>query len=389
MKEFILMMASLMALVALSIDAMLPALGLMGQDLHVARANDMQFVISFIFIGMTLGQVVYGPLADAIGRKRSLYIALGTYVVGCAISWQAESLPVMLVGRLLQGFGVAGPRIVTLAIIRDKYQGRDMAYVMSMVMGVFIMVPALAPSVGQGIIHVAGWRAIYGMYLAAALGLFLWTSMRLEETLTDAHRRPFNVRSILSGFKEAAATRVTMGYTLCCGFAFGAMLGYLNSSQQIFQEMFHVGDRFALYFGMLAMAIGTAFFSNSALVRKLGMRRITRAAITTMMAASALFLPYVLLAPPSLVAFMLFMAVAFFCLGLMFGNMTAMAMEPMGHMAGLASAFSGAFSTAMSLLLGIAIGQLFNGTLVPLAVGFLSLSIACRLTMHWAEKGQA
>ncbi|MDX1974534.1 MAG: multidrug effflux MFS transporter [Rickettsiales bacterium] len=386
MKEFIILMASLTAMVALSIDAMLPALQIMGADLHVMRANDMQYVISFIFIGMAIGQVVYGPLADHLGRKPTLFIGLGLFIGGCLLSYMATSLPLMLLGRFIQGLGVASPRIMTMAIVRDKYEGREMARVMSMVMGVFIMVPAIAPSLGQVIMHLWGWRAIFMFYILAAVMAFLWAAVRLEETLTPKHHRPFNLRTILSGFKEAAMNRATMGYTACGGLIFGAMLGYLNSSQQIFQEIYQAGDMFAVYFGVLAVCIGAAFFCNSALVRRLGMRNITRHALHALVICSCIFLAYTLIAPVPLLVFMLVMGVTFFCLGLMFGNMTALALEPMGHMAGLASAFNGAVSSVISLLLGMLIGQEFGGTLLPLAVGFVALSIATWLLMRWVEK---
>lgn len=387
MKEFITLMAYLTALVALSIDAMLPALSIMGADLQVLRQNDIQYVIGFIFIGMTIGQIFYGPLADAIGRKPSLYTGLALFIAGSLISWGAHSLPMMLFGRFLQGLGVSAPRIVTMAIVRDKYHGREMAYVMSMVMGVFIMVPAIAPAIGQVIIHLWGWREIFLVYIAAALVGGIWAHTRLEETLAPVNRRKFNVGVIWRGINEAARTRVTLGYTICSGLAFGALLGYLNSSQQVFHEIFATGDRFAVYFGLLALAIGSAFFTSSALVRKYGMRRITRLSNYGMIVAAALFMPYVLFFEPSLVAFMLFAAVSFFCLGLMFGNMNAMALEPMGHMAGLASAFIGSGSSAISLMLGTIIGQMYNTTLVPVAAGFLVLSVATLLAMRWAEKG--
>lgn len=386
MKEFIFLMALLNALVALSIDAMLPALDVMHVDLGVARYNDIQYVIGFIFVGMTVGQVFYGPLADAIGRKPALYSGLALFIAGSLISWQAQDLPVMLCGRLLQGLGVAGPRTVSIAIIRDKYYGRDMAYVMSLVMGVFIMVPAVAPTLGVVLMKFFGWRSIYLFYIMASAGALLWSALRLEETLAREHRRPFRLHEIWLGFKEAARTRLTVGYTLCSGLAFGALLGYLHSSQQLFQQHFQVGNYFALYFGILALAIGAAFFTNSALVRKYGMRRIIRISLTALVLNSAWFLAYALLNEPSLLVFMVFAAVSFFTLGLMFGNMNALAMEPMGHMAGLAAGFIGSVSSAVSLALGVLIGQLYNGTLIPLALGFLLLALAASAVMVWAEK---
>lgn len=389
MKEFIVLLAYLMALVALSIDAMLPALGIMASDLGVARPNDIQLVVSSIFIGLTVGQLLCGPVSDAIGRKRMLYIGMALFVVGSLISYAAASLPIMLLGRAIQGLGVAAPRIVVVAIARDKYHGRDMAAVMSLVMGVFIMVPAIAPALGELIIHVASWRSIFLFYIAATFVAFLWAHFRLEETLPPQNRRSFCLKTLWQGVTFAARHRVTLGYTICSGLAFGALLGYLNSAQQIFQGLFHVGDMFALYFGLLALAIGSSFFSNSALVRKHGMRKLTRVALRGLIIGAALFVPYTLLMPPSLWVLMLFLAYSFFCLGLTFGNMNAMAMEPMGHMAGLGSAFVGAGSSLISLVLGAIIGQSYNGTLLPLAMGFLTLSLAARATMIWTERSHA
>ncbi len=387
MKEFILLMALLNALVALSIDAMLPALATMGADLQVVRVNDIQFVIGFIFIGMTLGQVFYGPLADAIGRRRALTTGLMLYIIGSLVSWHSQSLGVMLLGRFLQGLGVSAPRIISMAIVRDKFHGREMATIMSMVMGVFIMVPAIAPTLGQVIIHFSGWRAIFLFYIVVSCAGALWFYLRMEETLAPENRRPFNLRQIMLGYKEAACTRMTLGYMLCSGVAFGSLLGYLTSALQIFQGIFHAGDKFAIYFGILALSIGAAFFSNSALVQRYGMRRITRISLWMLMCASVLFMAHTLFAAPSLLVFMLFMATAFFCLGLMFGNMNAMALEPMGHMAGLASAFIGSGSSLVSLTLGSFIGQLYDGTLLPLSTGFVVLSIATYLIMQKTEKG--
>lgn len=386
MKEFIVLMAYLTAIIALSIDAMLPALGVMGADLHVVRQNDIQLVIGFIFIGMTLGQLFYGPLADAIGRKKSLYFGLGIYIAGSAICWVAPSLRIMLIGRFLQGIGASAPRIGTMAIIRDKYQGREMAQIFSLVMGIFILVPCIAPTLGQIIIHLAGWRSIFAFYIFCAVVGLIWAHFRLEETLTPEKRRPLDIGHIISGFKQAATTPVTLGYTIASGLSFSALIGYLSCSQQIFQGLFETGDMFALYFGVLAGAIGAAFFTNSALVQKYGMRRITRIALCAQVMCAGVFFLYLLFAPPTLLLFMIFGTVTFFCLGLTFGNMGTMAMEPMGHMAGLASAFIGSVSSAISVVLGTAISQTYDGSIFPLVTGFLCLGAGALMAMTVTER---
>ncbi|MGE3714418.1 MAG: multidrug effflux MFS transporter [Alphaproteobacteria bacterium] len=387
MKEFIVLMACLNALVALSIDAMLPALSIMAADLQVERENDIQYVIGMIFGGMAIGQIFYGPVADAIGRKRTVLIGLAIYIIGTVISWGASSLPIMLAGRFLQGLGVSAPRIVSMAIIRDRYHGRDMAYIMSLVMGVFIMVPAIAPALGQAVLHVASWREIFLMYIAVSLSCVTWFMLRMPETLAPENRRLFKLPVILSGLKEVMHTRLTLGYTISSGLVFGGLLGYLNSSLQIFHGIFATGDMFAVYFGILALCIGAAFFSNSALVRRHGMRKLTRMALSGLTVASIIFMSATLTGHATLLTFMLFMGVAFFAMGLTFGNMNAMAMEPMGHMAGMAAGFIGAVSSVVSLGLGAVIGQMYDGTLLPIATGFVILAPASLALMRWTEKG--
>ncbi|MCB9977533.1 MAG: multidrug effflux MFS transporter [Rhodospirillales bacterium] len=380
-------MASLTALIALSIDAMLPALGPIGADLHVIRQNSVQLVITVLFAGMMIGYLIYGQMADAWGRKPSLTFGIVLYIIGSLISWQAWSLTVLLIGRFVQGLGVAGPRIVTLAIIRDKYKGREMAKIMSLVMGVFIFVPIVAPLLGQVIMAVSHWRTIFLFYIAAAIGGQSWAHFRLEETLAPEMKRPFSIEKLISGFKEAATTRVTLGYSITSGVVFGALISYLNSIQQILQEIYHTGDLFALYFGMLAAAIGASFFLNSTLVQRFGMRKLTARALISITAISLLFLPLALsLTPVPLPLFLLYGACCFFCLGLTFGNMGAMAMEPMGHIAGTASAFVSFLSTAVAIVLGGIIGQLYNGTIIPLCAGYLVLSAIAYGVMVWTEK---
>ncbi|MCB1840313.1 MAG: multidrug effflux MFS transporter [Alphaproteobacteria bacterium] len=387
MREFIVLMASLTALIALSIDAMLPALGPIGADLHVIRQNSVQLVITVLFAGMMIGYLIYGQMADAWGRKPSLTFGIVLYIIGSLISWQAWSLTVLLIGRFVQGLGVAGPRIVTLAIIRDKYKGREMAKIMSLVMGVFIFVPIVAPLLGQVIMAVSHWRTIFLFYIAAAIGGQSWAHFRLEETLAPEMKRPFSIEKLISGFKEAATTRVTLGYSITSGVVFGALISYLNSIQQILQEIYHTGDLFALYFGMLAAAIGASFFLNSTLVQRFGMRKLTARALISITAISLLFLPLALsLTPVPLPLFLLYGACCFFCLGLTFGNMGAMAMEPMGHIAGTASAFVSFLSTAVAIVLGGIIGQLYNGTIIPLCAGYLVLSAIAYGVMVWTEK---
>ena len=378
------------SLVALSIDAMLPALPEIGRDLGVQRDNDNQLIISLLFLGLAGGQLIYGPISDRTGRKPAIYAGYGLFIIGCLLSLLATSFPMMLVGRVIQGIGVAGPRIVTIALVRDQYEGRAMARVMSFVMTVFILVPIIAPAVGQGLLLVAHWRAIFGLYLGLALMTGLWFALRQPETLSPDRRIPFSWRRIAAAIREILANRIAFGYTLAAGLVSGAFIGYLNSAQQIFQDQYKLGPQFPLYFAILALSLGSASFLNARLVMRYGMRPLSSRSLLAMAGFSILFgaIAYVLAGHPPLWALMTYFLLTFFCVGILFGNLNALAMEPLGHIAGVGAAVVGALSTLISLLLGTLIGQGYNGTVLPLVGGFMILSIASGIVMRWIKGGQ-
>ncbi len=386
--EFVALAAMMTSLVALSIDAMLPALPQIGQELGVHRANENQLIISVLFLGMTVGQMIYGPLSDRTGRKPAIYTGFGLFIAGCLLSLLAPNFPVMLAGRLLQGAGAAGPRIVTVALIRDQYQGRAMARVMSFVMTVFILVPVIAPALGQGLLNLAHWRAIFGVYLVLALISAGWFALRQSETLAPNQRIPFSLERIAAAIREILANRITLGYTIAAGLISGVFLGYLNSAQQIFQEQYGLGAQFPLYFAILALTLGSASFLNARLVMRYGMRALARGSLFILSGNSIVFwaIAYALAGQPPLWALMIYLLLSFFCIGILFGNLNALAMEPLGHIAGMGAAVVGALSTFISMLLGTLIGQSYNGTILPLVGGFMILSLAARLVMRWAEQ---
>jgi DHA1 family bicyclomycin/chloramphenicol resistance-like MFS transporter len=279
---------------------------------------------------------------------------------------------------------------VTVALVRDQYQGRAMARVMSFVMAVFILVPVIAPSIGQGILIVAHWRAIFGLFLALALIAFTWFALRQPETLLPNRRIPFSLERIVRAIREIVTNRVAFGYTLTAGLALGAFLGYLNSAQQIFQEQYGLGRLFPLFFGALALALGSASFANGRLVMRYGMRRLSTWASLSVVGLSLIFLPiaYALSGQPPLWALMAYLLATFFGIGILFGNLNALAMEPLGHIAGVGAAVVGALSTFISMLLGTLIGQSYDGTILPLVGGFAILSAASVLVMRWVENRQ-
>lgn len=388
-KEFTLLMALLMSVVAISIDALLPALGVIGRDLGVQNQNHAQYLISFIFAGMAIGQLIAGPLSDALGRKKILYCGIALYLAGSVICFFASSLEIMLLGRFIQGVGVSGPYVSAVSIVRDKFSGRQMAKIMSLIMIIFMMVPALAPSLGQAVLFYTSWHGVFVLYIIYALVVTAWIFLRLEETLPKEHRIPFHVPNILDGFRQVFTNRITICYTVCMGLCFGGLMGYLNSAQQIFQDQFGTGEMFSVYFGGLAVVVAISSLLNSRLVEKHGMRYLSGRAYMAIVAASAVFLTLHAFGDIALWMFLGYAAVLFFCFGLVFGNMNALALEPMGHIAGIAAAITGSVSSIMSLTLGAIIGQLYDGTLIPLTTGILVLGILALGMMKLAHAGDA
>jgi DHA1 family bicyclomycin/chloramphenicol resistance-like MFS transporter len=387
--EFVGLMATLTALVSLSIDMVLPALPAIGATLGVERANDNQLIVSLFFLGFGLGQLLYGPLSDAAGRKPAVYAGLAFFTAGCVLALLARTFPMMLAGRFLQGVGVAGPRTISLALVRDRFEGRAMARVMSLIMAVFILVPVVAPALGQAIIWISGWKMIFGVYLVMAAIASVWFGIRQEETLPSSRRIPFSLGRMTSAMRDVVTNRQSIGYTVASGYVFGAFLAYLSSAQQILQQQYGLGTRFPLYFAMLAITIGGASILNAKLVVRYGMRVLSNWALRGICLVSVVFTAVASAASgrPPLWTLMTYLMASFFGIGLLFGNLNALAMQPLGHIAGTGAAVVGATSMLISLALGTLIGQSYNGTVLPLVVGFAVLS-ACSLgSAWWAELG--
>jgi DHA1 family bicyclomycin/chloramphenicol resistance-like MFS transporter len=387
--EFVTMLAMMVSILAMSIDAMLPALGRIGQDLGVGNPNDTQLVVSAMFFGFAAGQIFAGPLSDSFGRKPVIYWGYVIFIIGCLMSMFAQSFEMMLGGRVAQGLGAASPRIVSLALVRDGYEGRAMARIMSIVMAIFILVPAVAPAIGQGVLLFASWRTIFGLLLAMAAIAFVWFAARQPETLAQENRRKFSVLNILGGIREAMGYRAMTGYTLASGIIFGAFLGYLSSAQQVFQDAYATGEWFVVYFGGAALAIGAASIFNSKVVERLGMRFMTWRALIALTIISLVFLPVAMTSSgvPALWTFMIWLLLTFFCMGILFGNFNALAMEPVGHMAGLGAAIVGSVSTFISLPLGWVVGHAYDGTVLPLVIGFAVLGAGSLIVMWMTERG--
>ena len=386
--EFVSLMAALTALVALSIDMLLPALPAIGSALEVERANDNQLVVGVLFLGFGVGQLFYGPLSDSTGRKPAVFLGLGLYLAGCVLALLSQNLSTMLAGRLLQGLGVAGPRTITIALVRDKFEGRAMARVTSIIMAIFVLVPIVAPALGQAVLNVASWRAIFGIYMTQALIVGAWFGLRQEETLFEDQRMPLTLARVSGAVREVVRTRSALGYTIAAGCVFGALLGSLNSAQQVLQQQYGLGTRFPPYFGVLAASVGGASFLNAALVVRYGMRLLSIWSIWLVGAVSVVFLGIACLlgGHPPLWALMSYLMLSFFGIGLTFGNLNALAMQPLGHIAGTGAAVVGALATLLSIVFGTVIGQGYNGTVLPLVAGFAIVSALALVAMRWAAR---
>ena len=385
--EFVILVSMMMSLTALSIDAILPALSQIGSDLNVQNANDRQLVVSMIFLGLAFGQLFFGPLSDKTGRKPAIYAGYGLFIAGSLLSIFSVSFSMMLFGRLLQGAGVSAPRAVTLALVRDQYEGRAMARVMSFVMTVFILVPMIAPIMGQTILLFSGWRSIFGVFVLLAAFTLLWFALRMPETLAPEDRAPFSLERIIGATREILRTRIALGYTVTAGLVSSAHLGYLNSAQQVFQEQYTLGELFPLFFAVTAFSIGLASFLNARLVVRFGMRLLVRWALLVIFGLSIAIFGVALLSAgqPPLWLFMVYLMLVFFCIGILFGNMNALAMEPLGHIAGIGAAVVGSLSTLISVMLGTMIGRSYNGTILPLVAGIAILTGLALVVVRWVE----
>lgn len=387
LPEFIALMALMTALVALAIDAMLPALAEIGQELKVENPNHVQLIIGYLFLGLGVGQVGFGPLSDSIGRKPTIYIGLIIYLFGSLMAMFAKDFDTMLMGRLLQGLGLAGPRVVTMAIVRDLYKGREMARVMSFMMTIFILVPALAPSLGQLILFVADWRMIFSSFVLLGLVVWAWLGLRQPETLSKENRRRFHIVDIAKGFAYVLKHPTAIGYTVAAGSISGAFVAFLSTSQQILEIQLGGGKYFPLLFACLALCLGAASVVNARIVVRYGMRAISRNAMLCIMLAGSLYSAAVyILGEPSLLWFMLFLGFLLFCVGMVFGNMSSVAMEPLGKLAGIGAAVVGSVSTLISFALGAWIGSFYNGSVFPLVLSFAMCSALALLIITIADR---
>jgi DHA1 family bicyclomycin/chloramphenicol resistance-like MFS transporter len=386
--EFVAIVAAIMALNPMAMDLMLPALPDVGTTFGISSANHLQLVLSVFMTGFGLGQFIIGPLSDRFGRRPILIGGMVLYTLASVLAVAARSFEMLLVARALQGLGTSATRVIATSIVRDCYSGRRMASVMSLAMMIFISVPVLAPSLGQAIMLTSQWRGIFVVLMVYGVLALVWSALRLPETLPPSQRRSLAIRQVLDSFRQTLTNRQTLGYALAAGCVQGTLFGYVFSSQQIFTGIYGLGHYFPLAFAAVAIGVAIAGFLNSRIVGKYGMRVISHAALIGQLASAIAMLVAADLAALPLSLFMVLSVVNLFTFGLMFSNFTALAMEPQGHIAGTASSLFGSMTTLIGIVVGSLIGQSYNDTILPLAIGaFLSAVIALVIVMA-TEKGR-
>ncbi|KTF67984.1 multidrug effflux MFS transporter [Sphingomonas sp. HT-1] len=387
--EFVTLAAALMALTALGIDSMLPALPAIGESLGVDSANHRQFVITAFLIGFGTAQLIYGPLSDRYGRRPVLLIALGFYVVTSGIAALSGSFALLLVSRVAMGTAAAGSRVVTVALVRDCYAGRAMARVMSLVFIVFMAAPIFAPAVGQAILSAGGsWRTIFWGCGAIGAAVFLWFALRMPETLGRENRQSLHPMRVIADYGTMLRDRAAVGYTIATALLSGALFGFIGSVQQIMSDVFHRPELLTPVFATVAGTMAVGSFLNSRIVMRLGTRVISHTALVGLTLVAGVHLLVTLLALETLWSFAILQALMMACFGLATSNFSAMAMEKMGAIAGTASSLQGFVTTLAGALIGAAIGQAFDGTTVPLYSGFLLMGGLSIVVVAITERGR-
>jgi MFS transporter, DHA1 family, multidrug resistance protein len=386
--EFVVVIATIMALNPLAMDMMMPALPNIGSAFHIDVANRLQTVLSAFLIGFGVGQFVIGPLSDSFGRRPVLLCGMVLYAIASVLAIAAPSFETLLLARALEGLGTSATRVIATSVVRDCYAGRRMASVMSLAMMIFIAVPVVAPSFGQAVMALTQWRGIFVVLMVYGLVALGWTWLRLPETLPRSDRTAFSIPEVLDAYRQTVTNRQTLGYAIAAGAVMGSLFAYVFCAQQVFTGIYKLGHYFPLAFAAIAFGVAVAGFLNARLVGRLGMRVISHSALVGFIAVAAILFAA---AKNGAVPFALFMALSAlfnFSFGLMIANFTALAMEPQGKIAGTASSLYGSITTLLGISIGTTIGQAYDGTLMPFATGFLICTLATLVVVAITEKGR-
>ena len=386
--EFVVVIASIMALNPLAMDMMLPALPNIGSAFHIEVANRPQMVLSTFLLGFGVGQFVMGPLSDRFGRRPVLLGGMAVYCIASLLAIAAPSFETLLLARALQGLGTSATRVIAVSIVRDCYAGRKMASVMSLAMMVFITVPVIAPSFGQAVMLLTQWRGIFIVLMLYGVAALIWSALRMPETLPVSERKSIAIRDVLGAFRQTVTNRQTFGYALAAGGVMGSLFAFVFSSQQIFTEIYHLGHYFPLAFAAIAVGVAIAGFLNAKIVGRVGMRVMSHTALVIFVAVAGTMFAATRLQMLPLPLFMVLAGLMMFAFGLMMANFTALAMEPQGHIAGTASSLYGSITTLLGIGIGATIGQDYDGTLVPFTTGFFLCTLSALAVVLVVEKGR-
>ncbi|MGV3552529.1 multidrug effflux MFS transporter [Rhizobium sp.] len=386
--EFIALIAGLMALNALAIDIMLPALPAMGEALRVANENERQYVLTSYLVGFGIAQLFFGPISDRYGRRPPLIVGLVVYIVAAALAAIAPNFFTLLILRFVQGMGAAATRVVGQSAVRDRFSGRTMAEVMSLIFMVFMAIPVIAPSVGQLLLFSGHWQMIFLFMAGLAALIALWAYFRLAESLTEENRRPLHPRVIAQGFGLVFSNRSALFYGISSIFIMGALFGFIGTAQQIYVDIYGLGAWFPIAFAGVAALMAVSSFLNSRIVGRFGMRRVTHTALVSFAVLSGVWLALGMNNMLPFPAFMAIFALTMFSFGMVGSNAQALAMEPLGAVAGTASSVFGFLQTAGGAAIGAWIGAHYNGTVIPTAAGFFLLGLVAIGCVLVAEKGR-
>jgi DHA1 family bicyclomycin/chloramphenicol resistance-like MFS transporter len=386
--EFIGLMAALMALNALAIDVMLPALPYMGEALGVANENERQYVVSSYMMGMGIAVLAFGPLSDRFGRRAPLLIGMGIYIVAAVAAVFAPSFGILLAMRFVQGMGAASVRVITMSVVRDRYSGRAMAEVMSLTFMVFMAIPIIAPGIGQILLLTGPWQTIFLFMGGLAAVFWFWAYKRLPESLALDKRRPLTFSGVFESFKVVFTNRPAISYGLAGTFLFGALFGFISSSQQIYVDIYGLGVYFPVAFAAMAGLMAVSSFTNSRIVSRIGIRRLSHGAMLAFTIFSGIWLAFALSGFMPLWLFFPILAVIMFSFGWASSNMNSLSMEPLGAVAGTASSVFGFIQTVGGALIGSYIGQSFDGTTVPAAIGYFAMGVLALFCILVAENGK-
>ena len=382
--EFVALMAALMSIAALALDALLPALDIIGLSVGVTNPTQNQLLITLFFLGLGTGPLIFGPISDSIGRKPVVYMGFALFILASLMCVYSKSFEWMITGRILQGVALSAPRTISIAMIRDMFSGNYMARIMSFVTVIFILVPIIAPALGKWVLDLFGWEAIFHVQLFFSVLVCLWFWKRQPETLEVRNRVSFRAKVFVEGYKELMNYRQTMLFTLIWGFITGSFLVYLSTSQQIFQVQYALKESFPYIFAALAITIGAATLLNGTLVLRFGMLRlVTLATIAYALVASIYVVLFFNGDNPPFWVLLLFCGLQFFAVGFIFGNLRALAMEPVGHIAGIGAAITGFLATMMGVIISTFIGRYVEDSVLPMFIGFMVCGIMSLLILSY------